>query len=343
MNKKYFIFLVRGRLNMMKNLLVSVIIPAYNAETYISDCLESVFRQDYKNLEVIIVNDGSKDKTKETIENYIRENRYNAIVINKLNEGVSSARNAGLKVANGDYICFLDSDDALAVNFVSLLIHEMKNSNSDMVVCRRQNVNSKMQKNNAAVIRCNDKYEAKIISSNNAIKMLLNQEITGSSCDKMFCKEIVKSNEFPLGIKYNEDKYFTFLCMLNSKQISLIDTTPYICLSRNDSARHGVKLDDTDYIKVAEMINDKLKNCELSEIAEIHLITMIVYKIRTMMRLNESNFNKKKMFKKIRNKLNQYNTKDLKINRRLRIEIIMIECGYIVYNLFVRVADAILK
>ena len=156
-------------------------------------------------------------------------------------------------------------------------------------------------------------------------------------------EEIVKSNEFPLGIKYNEDKYFTFLCMLNSKQISLIDTTPYICLSRNDSARHGVKLDDTDYIKVAEMINDKLKNCELSEIAEIHLITMIVYKIRTMMRLNESNFNKKKMFKKIRNKLNQYNTKDLKINRRLRIEIIMIECGYIVYNLFVRVADAILK
>ena len=95
----------------MKNeILISIIVPVYNGEKYIDKCLKSLVNQTLKNIEIIVVNDGSNDKTQNIVEKYKKENS-NIILINSTNKGVAAARNKGLKIAKGNYIGFVDSDD----------------------------------------------------------------------------------------------------------------------------------------------------------------------------------------------------------------------------------------
>lgn len=113
----------------MINPKVSIIIPAYNCEQYIGSAIESCLNQDYSNIEVIVVNDGSSDRTASVSASFLPDSRIN--VINQENKGVSAARNHGLECATGDYITFLDSDDELARDTISRNI-EILNSNADV-------------------------------------------------------------------------------------------------------------------------------------------------------------------------------------------------------------------
>ena len=89
--------------------LISIIVPVYNCEEYIEKCIDSILHQTYQNFEVIVINDGSKDNTLEKLKKYINKNKITIISIE--NNGVSNARNLGIKNSKGDYICFIDSDD----------------------------------------------------------------------------------------------------------------------------------------------------------------------------------------------------------------------------------------
>ena len=100
--------------------MISVIIPIYNVEKYLTKCIESVINQTYKNLEIILVNDGSTDNSKEIIDKYSSiDSRIK--VINKKNGGLSDARNVGIELAKGEYITFLDSDDWIELNMYEKL------------------------------------------------------------------------------------------------------------------------------------------------------------------------------------------------------------------------------
>ena len=112
----------------MNNPLISIIIPVYNSEKYLKECLDSVINQTYNNLEIIVVNDGSTDNSLQIIQSY-KDNRIK--LINKENGGVSSARNVGLKQATGEYIMFVDSDDCLTNN--SVVEELISNNNCDVV------------------------------------------------------------------------------------------------------------------------------------------------------------------------------------------------------------------
>ena len=113
---------------------VSVIIPVYNVEKYLSECLDSVVNQTLKDIEIICVNDGSLDGSAEILEEYAqKDNRIK--VITQENRGVSEARNSGLKIASGEYIAFLDSDDYIDLKFFEQLYKRGIESNSDVVVC----------------------------------------------------------------------------------------------------------------------------------------------------------------------------------------------------------------
>ena len=113
---------------------VSVIIPVYNVEKYLSECLDSVVNQTLKDIEIICVNDGSPDGSAEILEEYAqKDNRIK--VITQENRGVSEARNSGLKIASGEYIAFLDSDDYIDLKFFEQLYKRGIESNSDVVVC----------------------------------------------------------------------------------------------------------------------------------------------------------------------------------------------------------------
>ena len=113
--------------------IISVIVPVYNVEKYLSKCLESILNQSFSQFELILVNDGSTDNSELIFNKYLYDKRL--IVINKSNGGLSSARNAGLDVARGEYIIFIDSDDYINNKMFEILYNEMIRSKSDIIIC----------------------------------------------------------------------------------------------------------------------------------------------------------------------------------------------------------------
>ena len=125
----------------MENLpKVSIIIPVYNAEKYIEKCLNSVVSQTYNNLEIIIVNDGSKDNSKTICNQFQRLDKRIAVIDNKENHGVGFSRNCGLRAAGGDYIIFVDSDDIIDNNYVEELLKSVVIDKFDLAICRLADV-----------------------------------------------------------------------------------------------------------------------------------------------------------------------------------------------------------
>ncbi len=122
---------------MEEKIKVSVIIPVYNVEDYIEKCLESVVNQTLKEIEIIVVNDGTKDNSIKKIEKYFSDSRIK--IINKQNGGLSSARNAGLEIAKGEYISFIDSDDFIEEKMLEELYNESENA--DIVFSNNLNYN----------------------------------------------------------------------------------------------------------------------------------------------------------------------------------------------------------
>ena len=118
----------------MMSKMVSIIVPVYNGEEYIEKCVDSILRQNYKNFEVIIVNNGSEDRTEQICTN-IEKRDHRVKLFSTENRGVSIARNIGIKESCGDYIGFVDSDDYVDSNFISILVKKKKKENADISIC----------------------------------------------------------------------------------------------------------------------------------------------------------------------------------------------------------------
>ena len=118
----------------MEKIFVSVIVPVYNVESYLEECIQSILKQNFKNYETILVDDGSTDLSGKICDRYSK--KYSNIkVIHKINGGLSSARNAGIEVAQGNYIAFVDSDDVVHQNYLKELVEIANNQDADLVAC----------------------------------------------------------------------------------------------------------------------------------------------------------------------------------------------------------------
>ena len=124
----------------MMNKLVSIIIPVYNVEKYLAECIESVLKQTYQNIEILLIDDGSPDNSGKICDEY-EEKDSRVRVIHKENGGVSSARNVGLEQANGEYITFIDSDDFVSESYIEELYIALENGNSDLAFCKYNHYN----------------------------------------------------------------------------------------------------------------------------------------------------------------------------------------------------------
>ena len=123
--------------------LVTVVVPFYNVEKYIESCMNSIVNQTYKNLEIILVNDGSKDHSRSLVEKYLKDKRVK--IIDQVNMGIGEARNSGLIHANGEYILFVDSDDKLELNMIEKLLNTAKMKDLDLVICGYKRVNERFE------------------------------------------------------------------------------------------------------------------------------------------------------------------------------------------------------
>lgn len=188
---------------------VSVIVPVYNVEKYISKCLDTLVNQTLDDIEIIIVNDGSKDKSKEIIKKYETKYLEKIKYYEKENGGLSDARNYGMKYANGEYIAFLDSDDYVELDMYEKMYEIAKKENSDMVEC-----NFIWEYPNKTREDIGEIY-------NNKKEMI--EKIRVVAWNKLIKKEIVEKSKvsFPVGFRY-EDVEFTYKLIPYLNKVSFI-------------------------------------------------------------------------------------------------------------------------
>ena len=208
--------------------IISIIVPIYNVGKYLPKCIESILNQTFKNFELILVNDGSTDNSGVVCDDYAKKDTRIKI-IHKSNGGVSSARNAGLYVAKGEYIGFVDPDDYIDKNMYEKLYRLCIDNNSDIAICRfNREINGKIQ---------NKESTEEIIELNNMVAM--NELFKGnlyrfSLCNKLFSKKCFNDVLFPEE-RIHEDLSTTYKLFANSKKAVYINYCGYIYVRRENS------------------------------------------------------------------------------------------------------------
>lgn len=219
----------RYRRNKMACERVSIIIPAYNAETFIERSVMSAVNQTYPNVEVIVVNDGSMDLTANILEQLQQDlgsTAHSKILkcYTQPNGGVSVARNKGLSHASGDFYMFLDADDELEENAVELMHRRITETNADIVIGDRFVVQEDGTKTRSKRIRDDNE----MYSSEEAIKLVIKDDPYTYSCyDKLYRTSKLQSLQFPVGMRSHEDSYYVFLCLLNNAVLVTLSEPVY--------------------------------------------------------------------------------------------------------------------
>lgn len=245
----------------MSDSIISVIVPIYNTGKYLNRCVDSIANQTYRELEIILVDDGSTDNCSNICDEYaFKDNRIK--VIHKSNGGLSSARNAGLDVATGDFISFVDSDDWIEIDALEKLVTTIKNSNSSVCCMKNYIVDYKY---NIIRNQANNTLSVKLISSEEHLKLIFKRAISESVCDKMFSAKVIKDCRFDER-KLNEDFLFlTSVLQNNDFIISLLDYAGYNYYQRFNSIskiRFGKSTIDAVYNadKLAHEIKENKKS-----------------------------------------------------------------------------------
>lgn len=199
--------------------MVSIIIPVYNAEATILRCIESIENQTYEDYEVVIINDGSTDKSENICKEL--ENKYNNIrLFNIKNSGVSVARNLGIKYAKGEFIQFVDADDEVDKNYTKLMIEKQKENDYDLVVCGYFEITRYRTKERTyydVVFNFGDKNFFELLKTN----CLLN-----TPWNKLYKRKLIL-HEFPSDMNMGEDLIFNILYMKNTKNIYFMSECLY--------------------------------------------------------------------------------------------------------------------
>lgn len=236
-------------------MLLSIIIPAYNVEQYLSKCLESLIRQEYINVEIIVINDGSTDRTQEIIDLYTEyDKRVKSIVIT--NSGAATARNLGIENANGAYLTFVDADDWVEPFIYKDMIAVAEKTSADMVACNYINVNN--DSSSAPIL----KMPLENIDINEiGLSHFLNRYFIpyGLGCElwnKVYKKELIDKNAVriePNSEVYAEDMLFNLYLLFHMKKVGVVNLPHYNHVVRDGSITHSPKPKLTEqFIKLIE-------------------------------------------------------------------------------------------
>lgn len=211
--------------------LISIIVPVYNVEVYLEACVNSLLAQTYKNIEIILINDGSVDNSGGLCDHLAqKDNRI--CVIHQKNQGVSATRNNGIDCANGEYLLFVDSDDTVDAQYVQTLYQEITENDADLVICGYRRYYPKYTKD-----VCAEKNSC--ISNLSQNEQLITQLYTGtllnSPCNKIYKKKLI-TKYFDSSLAMGEDLVFNLQYLKNVKKIKVISKVLYHYIMRKNSA-----------------------------------------------------------------------------------------------------------
>ncbi len=206
---------------------VSIVVPIYNTEKYLNKCLTSIANQTYQDLEVILVNDGSKDGSGQIAASFAqRDSRF--VLIEQKNQGVSTARNNGLEHAHGEYILFIDSDDRMDVAMVETLLNNCVKSDADISCCQSD------------YCARNDLKDFEVWNHDQLVReFLAHKRINGQLTNKLVKRNLIGGARFNTSIKYGEDALFLWHIIKDCSKICITRRVLYYRTLHNDSASGG--------------------------------------------------------------------------------------------------------
>lgn len=293
------------------NKKVSIIVPVYNTEKYLRKCLDSLVNQTLEDIDIIIVNDGSTDKSEDIINEYIEKYNDKITYIKQENMGQAKARNKAIEQANGEYLSFVDSDDFVDLDMYKIMYEKAKKEDLDVVICDFNMVYEKGKILNRS--------NYKELSNDNVINYIL--AIPGP-CAKIYKTKIWKENniKFPEGIIYEDLAIIPCLGAYISK-VENVNIPLYNYLQRDASTMNAIKYDkklENIFPALENMKNEFVKSGtykkykeEIEYIYIMHLLHSAslrflsfdegidsVHKIIDIMKKDYSNFRKNKYYKK---------------------------------------------
>jgi len=220
---------------------LSVIVPVYNVEKYLEECVDSLLNQTLQDLEIFLVDDGSTDRSGEIADRYAREYPDKVHTLHLNNGGQGRARNAALPMASGDYVGFVDSDDWIERDMYEKLLDRAEKTGADVVVCdflehyadgREQTLPACFQDHPLSA--------------------------AGSSCNKIFRRSLIGDLRFPEGLWY-EDFYFSAVMLLRSKRTEFIPEPLYVYRRGQESTMHNNNArKNLDMLKIMELIEREI-------------------------------------------------------------------------------------
>lgn len=209
----------------MEEALVSVIIPVYNVEKYLKKCVDSVLNQTYRNLDIILVDDGSTDLSGKMCDELGIDDKR-VTVIHKQNGGLSDARNAGLNVARGEYYAFVDSDDYISSDMIEIMVNSARENSCEIAICNMV----RFSESGESALFYHPVAQKQILLGENRFKTLKQPSV----CNKLFKASLFQNIRFPKE-KYYEDTFVYHELLYRAKCVVLTGSNSYWYLERSDS------------------------------------------------------------------------------------------------------------
>lgn len=242
----------------MKQGLVSVIVPVYNSANYIGRCIESILNQTYDNIELLLIDDGSKDDSYLLCLKYAHNSRK-ITVIHQDNAGVGNARNKGIKLSSGEFIIFVDSDDTIEKNHIYNLMYAHKECGT-LILCGYNNIYKDY-------VNSNSIGNGELLKSNfeTLIDKWMLDPVVGSPCNKLIEASVIHNNKikFPENINYAEDFIFSIKLFDCFEKIVLLDNCSYNYFMETPESLSKVNFINTkEWWAAQKFVFDELKTCK---------------------------------------------------------------------------------
>ena len=287
--------------------LISIIIPVHNGEEYIERCVSSILCQTYKNLEIIVIDDGSTDKTLSICKS-LASNDDRIVLMHQSNQGVSSARNKGIRVAKGDYIGFVDADDWIEKDMYEMLYNLLTKEHANISICGYiyEDIHGRVIK------RSVEELKTYRLSSQEGIEMMFDDRYYhGFLWNKLFRVDLFKNkdkfkNLFDTEISIGEDRLMTFRCMLASDKIVYNPDVKYhYLLNPTGSVNSDFSKKKLSGFKVYDYVFQELPANYKNALRKI-TCTFIDYNISLIAQIMKSKYNDRKLINELRKNVKRH-------------------------------------
>lgn len=240
--------------------LISIIVPVYNVEMYIDDCISQLINQSYKNIEIILVDDGSTDMSAYKCDKW-KEKDDRIKTIHQKNCGASVARNKGLELANGTYVIFVDADDIVSLSMCDILLTCALSNDADIVMSEYLQV---LDKRNIPVL-CESEFHQSCTLMNQGEAVLKITDVHYkpgiNAVTKLYRADIAKKHHFKVGYPLGEDQAYVFACMCDAHRICYTNQITYFYITRDGSAVNRAMTEEMA-CKLVRLYDDILTECQ---------------------------------------------------------------------------------